>query len=708
MYSAEVTESDWCAFVPDVRFGKYIMEADVLGYDIFSDTISHSEFKAYNVYLMPRKSIELNELTVTTDRSATATQTSGGMLFYLSEKARKMRDPFKAISEIPLLITDITKGSVKTFNGQSPKILIDGQDLNTGIAPLNPSDIISVEVITNPPMRYRLQGYESVVNIKLRKREGPYIWTQAFAEHAVPLNSGTTDINFEVGNPKVSLYGSAGFNYTYNQRLETDNTRTNGDYIQTMNENRVSNSRNWRGSLMLKGAPNEKNYYAVRAGGYTRLSKIKTDGTGMLDNLPNDYISSSREPSKMIEGMAYYKHIFGNNHTIDGNISYFYSSTKSDMWRNETFGDNEVKADMDYQGDFQNVSGQIYYTYPLSNSVSVGAGVNGYYNIQKIKYIGENGSDFNYRNYQQFAYVSVQASLFNKLYFNGAFTNQGVLMDNSGYKRSFWPFGGKAYLKYAFDDRNSVDFSYYFNNTAPGILLLTPFNTSTDPLQITCGNPDLQSERQHTYQLTYNYLYGKWFAYAMLYYQDNPNVIESYKYVNDDGMIVNTYANMGYDRWTSVSLHGNYRLPFGNVFVNVKGARRFFPEGCHNSITVVAGFQFFVKKFTFYGNFCYIDKYTTRYALYTNYKPRQLNLECAYNINDDFIVAVKVDNLAGMYRDKVVTSNGDFHEVSYRKSHSMDIRPTFILRYTFRANAKRRINLGEVLQSKGASIKIAE
>lgn len=133
-----------------MKHGRYQLEVDAFGYELYSDSLIHESSDMKYALLTPRKSIELNELTVTTDRSATATQTSGGMLFYLSEKARKMRDPFKALAEIPMLMSDIAKGSIETLSDENPKILVNGDDLNSGIAPLNPADIISVEVITNP------------------------------------------------------------------------------------------------------------------------------------------------------------------------------------------------------------------------------------------------------------------------------------------------------------------------------------------------------------------------------------------------------------------------------------------------------------------------------------------------------------------------------------------------------------------------------
>ena len=58
------------------------------------------------------------------------------------------------------------------LNGETPLILINGNIINSGISPINPSDIESVEVINTVPARYLQDGYNGIVNIKLKKYQG--------------------------------------------------------------------------------------------------------------------------------------------------------------------------------------------------------------------------------------------------------------------------------------------------------------------------------------------------------------------------------------------------------------------------------------------------------------------------------------------------------------------------------------------------------
>lgn len=124
------------------------------------------------VYELTRaeKNIQLNNVTVTADRSQIVTRTANGQKFFLSDKARRLSNTFEALQEIPLLISDPAMSKVTMLNGKSPLVLIDGNRINSGISPINPSDIESVEVINVVPARYLQEGISGIVNIKLKRR----------------------------------------------------------------------------------------------------------------------------------------------------------------------------------------------------------------------------------------------------------------------------------------------------------------------------------------------------------------------------------------------------------------------------------------------------------------------------------------------------------------------------------------------------------
>ncbi len=130
-----------CAFIGGVVNGKYTVEVDAFGYELYRDTVTISAFKVLDVYLKPQKAIALKEISVEGSRSDVVTRTAYGHVFYLSEKARKLKNPFYALMEVPALEVNPSTSSVKTLNGKTPLILVNGNRVNTGINPIDPAEV---------------------------------------------------------------------------------------------------------------------------------------------------------------------------------------------------------------------------------------------------------------------------------------------------------------------------------------------------------------------------------------------------------------------------------------------------------------------------------------------------------------------------------------------------------------------------------------
>lgn len=155
--------------------GEYTVSISALFFKDMSARLVVGDTLRNVVYELTReeKNIQLDNVTVTADRSQIVTRTANGQKFFLSDKARRLSNPFEALQEIPLLISDPAMSKVTMLNGKSPLVLIDGNRINSGISPINPSDIESVEVINVVPARYLQEGISGIVNIKLKRRRHP-------------------------------------------------------------------------------------------------------------------------------------------------------------------------------------------------------------------------------------------------------------------------------------------------------------------------------------------------------------------------------------------------------------------------------------------------------------------------------------------------------------------------------------------------------
>lgn len=245
-------------------------------------------------------SITLSEVTVSADRSQSVKRTSNGQVFYLSKKAMKEHNPFLALAEIPLIISDYTTSSIKLIDGNQPLILIDGNQINSGINPIQPSDIESVEVITTVPARYIQDGYSGIVNIRLKKNRTPYVWFGGSYNQSIPAStiSGPT-ARFEIGNEKFSVYGAAIYHYTRNEKISSDVNRSNTGYSQNFSSNSKSRSDRLYGWLLLKYIASPKDYLAASIRYNEIRSKSESASIGFFtDATTHNYISD--EASKII------------------------------------------------------------------------------------------------------------------------------------------------------------------------------------------------------------------------------------------------------------------------------------------------------------------------------------------------------------------------------------------------------------------------
>ena len=96
--------------VPD---GNYIVEVTCLGYQSVSDSLKIIGSTRRN-FQLAEEAKELGEVTVVADRSQIVKRTANGEVFYLSSAAKKMRNPFRALQEIPAIISDANTSSVVT------------------------------------------------------------------------------------------------------------------------------------------------------------------------------------------------------------------------------------------------------------------------------------------------------------------------------------------------------------------------------------------------------------------------------------------------------------------------------------------------------------------------------------------------------------------------------------------------------------------
>jgi outer membrane receptor protein involved in Fe transport len=102
---------------------------------------------------------------------------------------------------------DATNKTIQFADGSKPLVLVNGVNRPGYINSLDPADIESVEIISNPSARYRgEQSVTGIINLKVKRKKQTYTIGNFSTRHDPGLVYGVTNGSFEVGNSKSSLY----------------------------------------------------------------------------------------------------------------------------------------------------------------------------------------------------------------------------------------------------------------------------------------------------------------------------------------------------------------------------------------------------------------------------------------------------------------------------------------------------------------------
>jgi hypothetical protein len=179
--------------------GKYQVVVSCMGFNSKDDSVAIDQDVTLD-FILETRSIMLDSVVVMGRNSR---PTSKGHVFYLSKKAKESGNPFVALQEIPLLYSDPVSESVRSSDGQSMMILIDGMRVNSGISPIDPSRIKSVEIIDVVGAKYMRQGVKRIMNIKLKKvYVKPTVVVYELPSRTMLLSGSDAVEDYKLNNPQ--------------------------------------------------------------------------------------------------------------------------------------------------------------------------------------------------------------------------------------------------------------------------------------------------------------------------------------------------------------------------------------------------------------------------------------------------------------------------------------------------------------------------
>lgn len=505
------------------------------------------------------------------------------------------------LRKVPMITVD-GDDNIQLKGSSNFKIYMNGKPSN--LITNNPGDVLksmpassvkNIEVITEPGAKYDAEGVGGIINI---------ITKSALSGYTATIRANADNFGSAGGGAYLSLktgkFGITG-NYNYNYR----NAPFNDSY--SYRENLRSDNMKYltqNGRSKRKG-PRQFGYleasYEIDSLNLLSLSAERFDGKmRSISNTFEEMRNAAEESVYSFDRNSNYRNNFGGTEV---NLDYQHSTTRKDELLTLSYkfnnspnnSDNETSIDnilgdylLDYTKDISRNkastdehTAQVDYTRPILKNQTIEAGLKYIYRLSKSEteryrdgeiYIEPNQS-FRHTQHIYSAYASYNAKIKKFGFKAGARaegTNLNVKMDNS-FKTDYFDLVPSATVSYQLGMSQNIRLGYNMRIQRPGIWFLNPYINDSDPLNISYGNENLDSEKSHNVTFNYSMFSQKFNINASLNYTFVNNAIEQYTFINPENPDISetTYGNIGHNQNVGLFLYGSWTpLTSLRIFMN--------------------------------------------------------------------------------------------------------------------------------------------
>ena len=476
------------------------------------------------------------------------------------------------------------QGSFKIYVNGKPSNMFSSQPGKI-LKGMPAESIKRVEVISDPGAKYDAEGIGGILNIVMNaKRADGY---------NVSLNAGGGNRSANAGAygavklGKFSISANYGFNYMKNPKIFTESERDfsseSDNGLHSSSTQTMTNEAPMHfGSLEMSYDIDSLNLLTLSGNLY--LADIKA-GYGISNTLSSTYPVYSYTQTGTASTLAGsgsvsmdWQHLFRKRPGEMLTLSYMYSNSPSGL--NSEYclthfsGNREMIDIYDYtrivnDASSQEHTGQIDYVLPFAEKHRIEAGAKYIFRLNSSK--GENlvknseNAEWSenpgypsqsYRHEQHiialYADYSVTLGQFGfKAGVRAEETLQKIgftVPENRHFNSDFTDIVPSASILWTPTPAQSLQLTYNMRISRPGITYLNPFVQSTGNSEITYGDPDIVSEKNHTVSLNYSLFSMKYGLNASLRYGFTNNSISSFQFVDAEGVLNNTYGNIGRSR----------------------------------------------------------------------------------------------------------------------------------------------------------------
>ncbi len=627
--------------ITGINAGSYIISFESIGYtkkilNSFHVNESHITQSAGTIRLQ-KSSNTLKDVVVTAQTKLVETKIDKIVYNVENDITSQGGVATDVLKKVPQVSVD-ADGNVELAGSSGIRFLIDGKpstafgsNIADVLQSIPSSQIKSIEVITNPGAKYDAQGMGGIINIILKKSKVQGVNGNVSASMGTRLENGSFNITMRKGNFGLNAFASG--NGRLPAKTPTSSLRTTTDTTA-----KVLN-------LLSQESEPETKRYGVQSGlgfdwAFRKYNSLSGDvNYNRFGNSGNGLVNQEQKSIPFNNDSAITDIISTNNfsnkflfHSVDAELDYKRTFKKEDqslevdlstsLGRNND-GVNNYQTLLPHDSVFYGINNsnagkqneaelEIDYTQPFSEKVNFDAGADFTFDnitsksdVYALDPVGKSffydSSLSNYLSYKQAVYAAyaelsfpvgslfdVKAgSRYERTEINAYYSQAEQQAATPGYN-TFVP---SMYLLKKLPGNQSIKLSYSKRINRPEYDDLNPFINTSDPKNITSGNPYLKPEIGNRIEFAYNHDYGQLGSFMVTaFYRVSNDDIQSYTafysslQVGDTvykNVSVSTRENIGVEKNAGVSFFGTLRL---NDKLNLRTNLFFFRRHILNGI----------------------------------------------------------------------------------------------------------------------------
>ena len=590
--------------ITKVAIGSYKLVASFLGYNSITipvEITGKNDDKDLGVISMGSNTQMLAEVTVEGQRALIEEKVDRTVYNAEKDQTNRGGDATDVLKKVPMLSVDLD-GNPSLRGSSNIKVLINNKPstiLASNIADALkqiPADMIkTVEVITSPSARYDAEGSAGIINIVTKKNTLQGLTFSFDTSAGVRGSSLSMNGNFRNKTWGMTLGGYGRSQYNVNGQSESIQTTSNNGILTRNVQTSDTRSNGLFGNYQLGFDWDINKFNSITASSRIGFRNGNSWGDG-LRQVRNDKLFSLRNTNSLDESANIdlnldYTHTFAKPQKEFSILAMMSNNNRTNDFFNDIMNPNSSMSQI--MNSIKNINGsvnkeatlQLDYQTPITKlqmiefgAKIIGRQVNSDY-ASFLNPTGNNPSNYikvnlanlpsNVFDYNQnilgtyfsytlstkskwsmklggrYEYTDIEASFLKKEGQNLTIPPYGVLVPSFNMSKTF--------------KSGTWRFSFNRRIQRPGIQNLNPNVNSTNPLNISQGNPNLAPEFANNYEINYSKFVKQTYISTALFVRNNTGAINQIRTVVGD-TVKTTSMNIGVENAYGMNININMNL----------------------------------------------------------------------------------------------------------------------------------------------------